>query len=291
MMSLEGNIQFLNFWPEFDGESNFIRQALLGQEGFSPIEVTSVFATPPRSLLKQISSRMKPAPKNRYSEIPTRKVWFTAENIRPPVGDRFDSFVSFDQDTYGGVNFYFPLLYAELLLREKQWTKRRGIDLEIKELLEPRKNPRTKNKFVCAFISNPEPVRMRAIDELRKYGEVDVYGPNFINTRLSKYETAREYKFMLCFENDLYPGYVTEKLLDAYACETVPLYRGLFGREEHVNKKALINASDFDSLAAFCDYVGKLTELEYEDTFREPLLKTLPTLDPLITALTGKVSR
>lgn len=291
MMNLEGYIQFSNFWPEFDEESNFILQALVGQEGFSPIEVTSVFATPPRSLLKQISSRMKPATKNRYSEIPTRKVWFTAENIRPPVGDHFDSFVSFDQDTYGGVNFYFPLLYAELLLREKQWTKRRGIDLEKKELLNPRQSLRTKDKFVCAFISNPEPVRMRAIDELRKYGEVDVYGPNFINTRLSKYETAREYKFMLCFENDLYPGYVTEKLLDAYACETVPLYRGLFGREEHVNKKALINASDFDSLAAFCDYVGKLTELEYEDTFREPLLKTLPTLDPLITALTGRPSR
>jgi hypothetical protein len=291
MMTSEGNIQFSNFWPEFDEENNFILEALIGQEVFSPIEVTSVFANSSRSLLREISFRMRSAPKNRYSDITPRRVWFTAENIRPPVGKQFDSFVSFDQDTYGGVNFYFPLLYAELLLREKQWTKRRGLDFDKNELLRPRQSPRTKQKFVCAFISNPEPVRMRAIDELRKYGEVDVYGPHFVNTRLSKYEIAKEYKFMLCFENDLYPGYVTEKLLDAYTCETVPLYRGLFGHEEHVNQKALINAANFESLGSFCDYVGKLSGLEYEETFREPLLKTLPTLEPLIAALTGKPSR
>jgi hypothetical protein len=290
-MNLEGYIQFSNFWPEFDEDKNFILEALAGQEVFSPIEVTSVFATPPRSLLKQLSSRIKSAPKNSHSAVTPRRVWFTAENIRPPVGNHFDSFISFDQDTYGGVNFYFPQLYSDLLLKERQWTKRRGVDVDKNELLKSRQSPRTKNKFICAFISNPEPVRMRAIDELRKYGEVDVYGPNFINTPLSKYEIARDYKFMLCFENDLYPGYVTEKLLDAYMCETVPLYRGLFGQEKHVNQRALINAANFDSLASFCDYVGKLSELEYEDKFREPLLKTLPTLDPLITALTGKPSR
>ncbi len=93
---------------------------------------------------------------------------------------------------------------------------------------------------------------------------------------------------MLCFENDLYPGYLTEKLLDAYMCETVPLYRGLFGQEEHVNQKALINAANFDSLESFCRYVGKMGEFEYDKTFREPLFKTLPTLEPLIAALTGK---
>ena len=289
-MTSERYIQFSNFWPEFDEEDNFILEALIGQEVFSPIEVTSVFANSSRSLLKEISFRMRSAPKNRYSDIRPRRVWFTGENIRPPVGNHFDAYVSFDQDAYDGVNFYFPLLYAELLLREKQWTKRRGIDIDKNELLKPRQVPRAKNKFICAFISNREPVRMRAIDKLSKYGKVDVYGPQFVNTQQSKYEIAREYKFMLCFENDLYPGYLTEKLLDAYMCETVPLYRGLFGKEEHVNQNALINAADFDLLDSFCEYVGRMNESEYEDTFREPLLKTLPTLDPLISALTGKPS-
>jgi hypothetical protein len=290
MMTSEGNIQFSNFWPDFDEENNFILEALADQEVFSPIEITSVFGSPPQSMLDRVLSRIVPTPKNHYSGIKPRRVWFTGENIRPPVGNHFDSFVSFDQDTYGGVNFYFPLLYAELLLRERQWSMRRGIDVDKNELLKQRQSPKTKDKFVCAFISNLEPVRMRALDELRKYGEVDVYGPHSLNTQISKYETAKEYKFMLCFENDLYPGYLTEKLLDAYMCETIPLYRGLFGQEEHVNQKALINAANFDSLGSFCDYVGKMNELEYEETFREPLFKTLPTLDPLIEALTGKPS-
>jgi hypothetical protein len=284
-------IKFLNFWPEFDEKNNFILAALANQEVLSPIEITSVFGSPPRSMLEGVFSRMKPTPKNSFSGIKPRRVWFTGENIRPPVGNDFDSFVSFDQDTYGGVNFYFPLLYAELLLKERQWTNRRGIDLDKNELLEHRKNTKTKDKFVCAFISNREPVRMRALDELSKYGKVDVFGPHSGNTRLSKYETAKEYKFMLCFENDLYPGYLTEKLLDAYMCETIPLYRGLFGQEEHVNQRALINAANFDSLESFCYYAGTMKEFEYDSIFREPLFKTLPTVDPLIAALTGKPSR
>lgn len=283
-------VKFLNFWPEFDEEHNFILEALEGQEVIRPIEVISVFGPPPPSIFKDFLSLMRLTRKSRFWGINPRRVWFTGENIRPPVGNHFDSFVSFDQDTYGGANFYFPLLYAELLLRERQWTKRRGIDHDKNELLKPRFSPKKKDKFICAFISNPEPVRMRALDELRRYGEVDVFGPLSGNTRISKYETAKEYKFMLCFENDLYPGYVTEKLLDAYLCETVPLYRGLFGQEEHVNQRALINAANFDSLSSFCEYVGKMTEFEYENTFREPLFKTLPTLDPLIAALTGKPS-
>jgi len=289
-MTSEGYIQFSNFWPDFNEENNFILEALADQEVSSPIKITSVFGSPPQSMLDRVLSLIMPTQKNHYSGIKPRRVWFTGENIRPPVGNHFDSFVSFDQDTYGGVNFYFPLLYAELLLRERQWSTRRGIDVDKNELLKERQSPKTKDKFVCAFISNFEPVRMRALDELRKYGEVDVYGPHSLNTRISKYETAKEYKFMLCFENDLYPGYLTEKLLDAYMCETIPLYRGLFGQEEHVNQKALINAANFDSLGSFCDYVGKMNELEYEETFKEPLFKTLPTLAPLIEALTGKPS-
>jgi hypothetical protein len=289
-MGLDDYIKFSNFWPEFDEKENFILDALADQEVFSPIEITSVFGNPPRSMLKDFLSQLRPNPKSQFSGMKARRVWFTGENIRPPVGKNFDSFVSFDQDAYGGVNFYFPLLYAELLLRERQWTKRRGINVDKNELLKHRQSPQGKDKFVCAFISNFEPVRMRALDELRKYGEVDVYGPHSLNTPISKYETAKEYKFMLCFENDLYPGYLTEKLLDAYMCETVPLYRGLFGKEEHVNQRALINAANFDSLESFCHYVGSMNEFEYDETFREPLFKTLPTLEPLIAALTGKIS-
>jgi hypothetical protein len=289
-MTSERRIQFLNFWPDFDYDNNFILEALADQEISCPIEVTSVFGSPPQSMLERVLSQIRPTPKSQHLGIKPRRVWFTGENIRPPVGKNFDSFVSFDQDAYGGVNFYFPLLYAELLLKERQWTKRRGIDVDKNELLKHRQSSKEKRKFVCAFISNLEPVRMRALDELRKYGEVDVYGSNSLNIPISKYETAKEYKFMLCFENDLYPGYLTEKLLDAYMCETVPLYRGLFGQEEHVNQRALINAANFDSLESFSHYVGKMNEFEYDETLREPLFKTLPTLEPLIAALTGKPS-
>jgi hypothetical protein len=76
-------IKFSNFWPGFDAEDNFILEALADQEVFSPIEVTSVFASPPRPLLGGFLSWVKPEPKSRFSGIMPRRVWFTGENREP----------------------------------------------------------------------------------------------------------------------------------------------------------------------------------------------------------------
>jgi hypothetical protein len=204
------------------------------------------------------------------------------------LDENFDSYISFDQDTFGGVNFYFPLLYAELLFRDPEWAKRLGVDFNLNELSQPRQITNPKTKFACAFIGNAEPIRLRAIEELREYGEVDVFGAHTGKPIDGKHEASKDYKYMLCFENDLYPGYITEKLLDAYVCETVPLYRGDFGDEAHVNRQSLLNATDFKSLKDFAHHVGTMSESAYLDLFRQPLLNTLPSIDPLVKALTGR---
>jgi hypothetical protein len=218
-----------------------------------------------------------------------RRIWWTGENIRPPFELKFDSYISFDQDEMGGKNCYFPLLYSEIIFSSSDSKSRHGTDyFDPKSLLKPRiLSTGLKPKFVCVFINNPEPTRLRAIKELSVFGSVEVYGKLTGRSTDEKFSIARNFRYMLCFENSLFPGYLSEKLLDAYICDTIPLYWGLFGSERHINRKALINAADFLSLESFAQYVGNISELQYKEIYTQPLMNSLPNLDHLNRALRG----
>jgi len=280
-------LTFMNFWPNFDPIDNFFVDAVSNQTLIPPTLIESVFESTSQSTLNQLSKKFPSLAKLFSKKTDVRRVWFTGENIRPPYGNEYDSYISFDQDDYGGKNFYFPLLYCEINFRSKDWTQRRGIDFKTQDLLLPRQTIQQKPKFACAFIGNPEPTRLRAIEALSEFGQVDIFGPHSGQAVSSKYEIAKDYRFMLCFENDVYPGYVTEKLLDAYVCGTVPLYRGDFGQESHVNRNCLINANDYGSLREFAVAVSEIDNLHYGEIFSEPLLSSVPPMAPLISAITG----
>ena len=50
-----------------------------------------------------------------------------------------------------------------------------------------------------------------------------------------KYHALAQYRFCLCFENELdTPGYITEKLFDCFFCGTVPIYLGASNIEDYV---------------------------------------------------------
>ena len=287
------SVTYRQFWPQFNKNENFISQALAGSSFEGEIEVTSVFETASQKLLAAALRRFgfprDKQPVVRAKAEPVRKVWFTGENKRPPHSSLFEAFISFDQDPMGGKNCYFPLFYIDLLISHPEATLRRGRGFpDPQTLLEPRISRSEKQKGVCAFISNGEPTRLRAIDELSKWIDVDVYGPWVNKPVPNKYQIAKDYKFTLCFENDLFPGYITEKLLDAYLCDTVPLYWGNLGLERHINRSSFINALDHESLELFAERVGKLSRKAYEDVYVEPLMKSLPSLEPLTRALTGR---
>lgn len=282
-------IRFKHFWPGFDVNDNFVVNVLKGQCLDREISVESVFE---RKISRLVRTKIDQAgfggfPWSKTSGNP-RRIWYTGENLRPPVTKQFDAFISFDQDSFGGVNTYFPLFYVELLFGAKLSALRRGVSItDPNQLLDSRPARSEPPKFVCAFLSNPEPTRLRAIAELEKFGEVEIFGPYVGRPVPSKYEIAKNFKFCLAFENDLFPGYVTEKLLDAYVCGTVPLYWGDLGQEPHINRASFINAKDFGSLVEFASYVSNLSGLEYAQIHREPLLHSVPSPKPLLKALLG----
>lgn len=60
-----------------------------------------------------------------------------------------------------------------------------------------------------------------------------------------KYQTIRNYKFALCFENARFSGYITEKIFDCFESGIVPIYLGAPNIEEYIPSNCYIRADKY----------------------------------------------
>ncbi|MDX2171359.1 MAG: glycosyltransferase family 10 [Deltaproteobacteria bacterium] len=306
-------VGFRNFWPGFDPEHFFLPllrgmqpalDVVVGQSGPLDLELVSVFGrdrrSPTPSLRRAVARRLASlwrataAPTVAVCPSPHAKVsiWFTGENIRPPRG-AWDLRLSFDGDSTAPANRYLPLwwlLLPELLLPSvprASGENRLGRTLTLDELSAPRVARRHgRERFACAFIGNPEPLRMRAVRALSSIGPVDVFGSVSGRWVEAKQDVARHYRFVLCFENSVAPGYVTEKAFDAWGTGAVPLWNGL---DPHgfLNPAALINYASCAGMDEFCARVARIDRdaAAWSALASQPLLLRRPSLAPIRTAI------
>lgn len=304
-------VRFRNMWRSFDPAENslvdMLRATLEGQLQVvqSPfarvdIEVCSVF-TPFRSRLSAASrvlwsrSFRKPKDRRLAQSEPIKSasadvgIWYTGENVRPPASG-WDLTLSFDQTTNAirnvAPNVYLPLWQLGTDLFGGRSKGFLGVPTRVAELASPRES-RVADRagFCCAFIRNPDPVRLRAISALSNLGRVDVYGMVGGIEVSTKVEVARDYRFVLCFENDLYPGYVTEKLTDAWLTGAVPLWWGV-DTHGYFNQRAIVNFAMERSLEEFVELVRLLDSdpARLNAVGSTPLLKRLPSDKELLAA-------
>lgn len=227
-------------------------------------------------------------------DAPTRfsaaSVWFTGENVRPPESE-WDCFLSFDTDPMGGRNFYFPHWWEYVSLLGSSTHHFLGRPMVVDELMRFR-SVRTDSRpgFACAFIGNPTAPRMRAVNELSKVGDVQVFGAAVGKPVPSMAQVASQFKFVLCFENDLYPGYVTEKPFQAWAAGTVPLWWGL-DPARYVNPEAVINLAALSGMDEFVDRVASLDSAPeaWEAMASQPILVRYPDLDPIVSVVASLI--
>jgi hypothetical protein len=77
--------------------------------------------------------------------------------------------------------------------------------------------------------------------------------PNAAKRRLMS-----ECRFSLALENSSHPGYVTEKIADAFLARSVPIYWGDPLVSQEFNPAAFIHARDFESHSALVDHILEL---------------------------------
>ena len=241
-----------NFWPSEDISKKFIYSLIAKTKKTSDkVIVTSVFPKKPflwERLRMSLKFRLFGLSNTEYIQKRSygivkpvigkniKNVWYTGENHRLPSDDGWNVFLSFELDNSISKNIYLPF-----------WVTRLGENLEevqskIEKMVLTRVPKKSKTKFACAFVGNPEPKRMMFIKEFSKHFSIDLFGTTFNNPIENKSKILDEYRFNVCFENDLYPGYVTEKAFESWESEAIPIWWGL-DEAKFLNPDSLIDVA------------------------------------------------
>jgi len=221
------------------------------------------------------------------SKAAKKNIWFTGENSRPPQGN-WDGYFSYDTNLTSDRSVYFPAWFwtsTNLFSSTKKtyW----GNDVPtIDQLLQERVLNHKKKKFCVSFIGKTYPLRLHALEILSKIKSVDVYGSSVRRVVHTPYRIANLYNYILCFENDIYPGYITEKPFEAYICGAIPLYDG-FDKLNYLNPKAIINLFEFDNFFLWSRYIAEVESDNslYKSIYEQPLLIKRPSLEPAISLI------
>lgn len=227
-------IDFSDFWGGFDKTDNYFYNLL--KEEFD-VEISSN----PDYLFFSLFG-------NQHQNYKCVKIFYTGENIAPPLG-------------YCQYSFSFDYLNDNRNYRLPHYLLYDGYY----ELVRPKVIEESmSNRKFCNFVASNGDCQERNqfVQQLSKYKKVDCGGRwmNNIGGPVSdKRKFQSEYKFSIAFENNAYrpqhPGYTTEKIMEPMTVNSVPIYWGNPNIDLEFNTKSFINFYDFKSESDMMDYI------------------------------------
>ena len=192
-----------------------------------------------------------------------KKLFYSGENVVPDF-NTCDYAISTVKIAYDNKCLWVP---------QSHW----ATDTTLKREIDMNDNLH-KRKF-CSFIYSQDSIgkgaKLRKIfcEHLMQYKKVDCPGKILHNMKSSilserynlqswhesKINFLTNYKFNIAFENSEAPGYITEKLVDCYMANTVPIYWGSGGDVYPYPKESMICANDYESID---DLVERIKEID-----------------------------
>ena len=120
-----------------------------------------------------------------------------------------------------------------------------------------------RNKFCAAVISNrnPKSFRLKFINELNKYKQIDMggkYKNNVGGPVKDKIQFLSNYKFSIAMENSCGEGYTSEKIYQSYISGTIPIYYGNYNIDEFYNQKTYILIKDENDMKKKIEYIKNI---------------------------------
>ncbi len=212
----------------------------------------------------------------RYDPNKVTKIFYTGENQRP--WDYQCHFaISFDH-VENDVMYRLPLYVVYNL--DNMFNNIPSVSTHTRSLDDISE----KTEFCSFVVRNPNCEKRNVFfEKMCKYKTVASGGPLFNNIGYvlphgdecmrSKLAWLPKHKFNICFENSSYPGYVTEKLYEAYIGNTIPIYWGSSTVEVDFNPRAFLNWHDYGSDEALIEAVIELDQNEdrYKEMYMQPL--------------------
>lgn len=247
-------IGFTDFWPNWPKEDNFIVRIL--KERYH-VEVTDN----PDYLFYSVFS-------NQYLHHDGIRIFYTGENLVPDF-NLCDYGIGFSLLDFNDRYVRYPLYLNYNTDFAMAKTKHLSAESAIKH----------QTKF-CNFVySNKDapPERKTFKDLLNSYQTVDSggrYENNVGGPVEDKLAFQTQYRFSIAFENDSTPGYITEKLIQAFAAKTIPIYWGDPDVGKYFNTKAFVNVHDYPSFEAVLKDIQRLDQDEQArlTMLQEPML-------------------
>ena len=204
---------------------------------------------------------------NHQNYSANKKIFYSGEPFPARTDASYN--ITFDQNSLNNSRIPLWVMYTNDYLLNNRLNS--GIDVP------------KKDKF-CSFISNGEVKtthRKTIISLLSEYKRVDCGGVYLNNIELvprgtdcsGKINFNNNYKFSIAFENEDYPGYVTEKILDIYKSNCIPIYWGTRQVIFDFNPSTFINANDFGSFEELVKFIIKVDNDEelYSSYFKEKI--------------------
>ena len=196
------------------------------------------------------------------------KIFFTGENQTPDF-NLCDYAIGFDYIDFGDRYIRFPLWALYLNEIEAMLAKHHNVSLS------------EKTDFCSFVVSNPHGNEARAqfMDKLSEYKQVHSGGRwrnNVGGPVADKLAFQKKHKFSMAFENACHPGYTTEKLMQSFAAQTVPIYWGDPRVAETFNKEAFINCNDFPNWESVIELVK---EIDQNDALWQKMVETPALLE------------
>lgn len=262
-------LKLLGFWSDFDNNDNFIINKL---KKYFYIE----FSDNPDYIISSCFTK-------EYLKYPDCvKIFYTGENICPDF-NMFDYAIGFEKLNFGDrylrfPNYLIPEVYGNDYVLMLQ--KHNAIDAFLS----------SKTDF-CSFVvskgsGNVMREREEIFHKLCEYKKVNSGGrylnnigePDGVKDKLT-FQT--KHKFSIAFENSSHSGYITEKIVQAFAAKTVPIYFGDLDICKTFNKNAFINCHDFNNFDDVVEYVKKIDNDDslYMDMIKTPALITPSTIE------------
>ena len=78
----------------------------------------------------------------------------------------------------------------------------------------------------------------------------------------SKREVMSGFKFALCFENCIFPGYITEKIFDCFLASCIPVYFGAPDIADIIPPETFVDFRKFENYSELDRYLREMTESE-----------------------------
>lgn len=201
------------------------------------------------------------------------RILFIGENVRPDF-NLVDYAYGFDRIKFENRNLYWPLYatgYCE-----------KSLNQALQKHLYPNEYYLQKKNFCNIIVTNLNSASDKRYQFFKllndTYQQVDSAGGAFNNLSdgkpvKEKQVFCEKYRFTIAFENSSYQGYTTEKIIDAWAAGTIPIYWGDPSISEQFNEKAFINCHNYNSFEEVVEEIKRIDNDEqlYLQMQKEPI--------------------